>query len=779
MYNYHNLNDIEFEELCKDVMQRKLSANLRLFSKGRDGGIDLTDNTHNYNIVIQVKHYIRSSYANLRTALRNEVDKVNKWHPKQYYICCGMELTAANIREIYEMFSEFMMTDHNIVTLNEIDEFLQNTENSDIVRKHYKLWLYSSNILGEIYNQNVFVDCETLLSDVSEECKSFVPTHIYEVCMEHLINHGTLMLTGGPGVGKTITSKMLVLYFATQGYRIRYTTNGDITNIKNSLSHDKEQKEVVLLDDCLGQHYFKMKQSQEDELLSLIKYTQLYTNKKLILNSRITIFNEAKERSYEFNNFFEQKKLVNYIINMDEITSLEKAKILYNHLKLKKIPADYYSSIIENKNYLKVVQHKNYTPRIIEHVTFEHNYSRVMPKLYFNFIVQNLSNPHDIWKNEFEQRLQNIDRAFLTTLYSLTDTYIEHNVLKKCFLKRISTMNNIDFTVDQWSLVLSRLNQSIINIVDLKGKQLIGVINPSVNDYLKLVFTNNLLELNAIRDSICNALQFERCYTKEELPNIYYQLIIDETVHEIDFADTHQKDYFITSKISEHHIKNTNYTPVIFDYLSSSYCSNYSHVNLLNHFEVLSALLSNDFFKFYSIDQFIYSQDSISNLLEDVDLDELVMTINLLNEFFEAQKTCPPWFEQICKEKLYESIVYYFECVDTSEYCDNYNMDDLISEHTRSYWDSRDYGEYVDKSSVVADLEKKIISDIEDEVQEKLSSLDEKFLELLRVPTTFNVNTTDIENAFDSYFRNSSQESYHGSSTNQSFIAEIEAIFER
>lgn len=779
MYNYHNLNDIEFEELCKDVMQRRLSANLRLFSRGRDGGIDLTDNTHSHNIVVQVKHYIRSSYANLRTALKNEVEKVNNWRPKQYYICCGMELTAANIREIYEMFSGFMMTDHNIVSLNEIDEFLQNTENADIVRKHYKLWLYSSNILGEIYNQNVFIDCETLLSDVNEECKYFVPTHIYEVCMEHLINHGTLMLTGGPGVGKTITSKMLVLYFATQGYRIRYTTNGDIANIKNSLSHDKEQKEVVLLDDCLGQHYFKMKQSQEDELLSLIKYTKLFANKKLILNSRITIFNEAKERSYEFNNFFEQKKVVNYIINMDEITSLEKAKILYNHLKLKNIPADYYSSIIENKNYLKVVQHKNYTPRIIEYVTLEHNYSRVLPKSFFNFIVNNLTNPHDIWKNEFEQRLQSIDRAFLTTLYSLTDTYIEHDILKRCFLKRVSTMNNIDSTVDQWVLVLSRLNQSIINIVDLKGKQHIGVINPSVNDYLKLVFTNNLLELNAIRDSICNALQFERCYSKEELPNIYYQLIIDETIHEIDFADLHQKNYFITSQIFEHHIKNINYTPIIFDYLSNSYYYNYSHVNWLTHFEVLSASLSDEFYTFYSMDQFIHSKDNISNLLDAVDLDELVMTINLLNDIFEAQETCPPWFEQVCKERLDESIMYYFESADTSEYCNNYNMGELIKEHTKSYWYKGDVDEDVDKSSVVSDLEKKIISDIEEEVQEKLSSLEERFQRLLHTPTDFYIDSTDIENAVDSYLRDSYQENYHSNSSGQSFIAEIEAIFER
>jgi len=60
MYNYYNLNDVEFENLCKDIMEKMLSTKLRRFSKGRDGGIDLTDNGLKHNIIVQVKHYIRS-----------------------------------------------------------------------------------------------------------------------------------------------------------------------------------------------------------------------------------------------------------------------------------------------------------------------------------------------------------------------------------------------------------------------------------------------------------------------------------------------------------------------------------------------------------------------------------------------------------------------------------------------------------------------------------------------------------------------------------------------
>ena len=46
MLNYANLNDIEFEYLCKDIMQRILGMQLRSFAQGKDGGIDLTNQNH-------------------------------------------------------------------------------------------------------------------------------------------------------------------------------------------------------------------------------------------------------------------------------------------------------------------------------------------------------------------------------------------------------------------------------------------------------------------------------------------------------------------------------------------------------------------------------------------------------------------------------------------------------------------------------------------------------------------------------------------------------------
>lgn len=171
MFNYTDLSDFEFEELCKDIMERKLSMNLRIYTSGRDRGIDLSDYEIPHQTIVQIKHYMNSTYSSLKTSLGNEIKKVEKLNPRSYYICVSKSLTEANTEDIYEMFANYMDSTNNIVDLKEIDAFLADESNSDILRKHYKLWLHSTGILSEIYNQNIFIDCEALLSNIDIEKK--------------------------------------------------------------------------------------------------------------------------------------------------------------------------------------------------------------------------------------------------------------------------------------------------------------------------------------------------------------------------------------------------------------------------------------------------------------------------------------------------------------------------------------------------------------------------------------------------------------------------------
>lgn len=211
--------------------------------------------------------------------------------------------------------------------------FLNDPDNQSILKRHYKLWIESTNILQNALTNGLFVDCEVLLASIEKDKRFFVQTKAYDDALSCLKKNKALFIVGNPGVGKTTTSKMLVLFFATNGFRVRYTTNvTDLKELKKSISMDPETKEIILIDDCLGQAYFRMKESQSDELLSLIKYVTISKNKLLILNSRITIYNEARYRNRELSHSFDNGEFVKIVLDMNNLSDQDKARIFYNHL---------------------------------------------------------------------------------------------------------------------------------------------------------------------------------------------------------------------------------------------------------------------------------------------------------------------------------------------------------------------------------------------------------------------------------------------------------------
>ena len=381
MYNYSNLSDFEFEILCRDIMQKKLGIKLYTFQKGRDGGIDVTDDPKNKKVIIQVKHYINSKYSDLLGTLKKEVQKVKELQPEKYYICCALNLTAKNKRELYDMFSDYMESANDIMSLIDIDDFLECPENMDIVRKHYKLWLESTEILGEVFNQNVFIDCESLLYNIEEESRRFVETSCYYECLDILEKEKILLLLGMPGTGKTVT-------------------------------------------------------------------------------------------------------------------------------------ADYYQDILKDFHYREIVKHNNYTPRIMEFVTREYNFKKVSSGHYYEYVLRCLDNPTEIWQDEFSEKLQQEDRVFLTTLYSVTDTSIDENVVKRAFNYRLSNNTIADTSRNIWEDVLKRLEGAFIQIIEKNGKKEIGAINPSVNDFLRECLQKNDIEREYIRKNATEYEQIKRGFSE-------------------------------------------------------------------------------------------------------------------------------------------------------------------------------------------------------------------------------------------------------------------------
>ena len=699
MFNYRNLDDVEFEELCKDIMKRKLGVELRTYRKGKDGGIDLQDNEKGNNIIVQVKHYINSTYSNLISTLKKEVEKVKKLGPNKYYICCALELTPSQTNEVYGLFEDYMNSKENIVDLKCIDSFLQEEINKDIVKKNFKLWLSASNILSEINNQNIFIDCEVLLDDIEKESELFVETDTYRRCKSVLENQNILIITGAPGVGKTTISKMLVLYYASLGYRVRYTTNGVLSDLKKAISFEKDSKEVILLDDCLGQYYFSMNDNQEIELVSLIKYLKNNKNKKLIMNSRVAIMNEAQERSIEFEKFIFKNNEKIHLINMDKISVYEKARIFYNHLYFNKIPQEYYNCIKKEKNYLKIINHPSYTPRIIEYITEPYRYKEILPEKYIDFILECLCNPELIWSNEYERRLKKVDRILINTLFSVTDTTIECDVLKKAFSKRIRIENDIDIIVDSFENTIKRLNKSMIKIIDKSNSKEISVLNPSVNDYIKAMLEKNSVELARIRESLIYYEQLKRCYSDEEISTI-----IIEYIRSGKFIDLHVVDPNICTNIEtlllyyivEYRILDHNYIGVICDYIIKMKDEKWYSKSEVDKAKIVNSFLDEPIYSFYKINEHIKNVDFVNSILLDMNFENSCEIYNKLSgiDYDYFTERIKSYILQDSKEKIDEyleniSINVFLEDFDFWKYF-NYNYD-FISGFLMEEWKRVEY----------------------------------------------------------------------------------------
>lgn len=780
MLNYSDLSDVEFEYLAQDIMQSKLGIPLHRFGKGCDGGIDLVDNIKSKDIVVQVKHYIKTSVAGLISALREEIPKVEAIKPKSYFVVCSRELTPAKTEEIYNMFSDYMKSSQNILSLTDIDDYLSLPENVAIVRKHFKLWLHTASILTDLLNQDVFIDSQVLLSNIEEDKRLFVQTEAYNAGLDCIEKARILFFCGDPGTGKTITSKMLVLYYAINGYRVRYSTDGaDLKSLKKALSESPSMKEIILLDDCLGQYYFNMKETQENELLSLIRFIRVSPNKILILNSRVTILNEARARNPEFCRSFETKEFKVHILDMDNMTLLEKAKIFYNHLYFSGLPDGYFNNIKCEKRYLKIISHPNYSPRIIEYVVSASYTSNVDPGGYYQAIMNTLSKPDKIWENEYVYRIKQIDRMLLCTLFSLTDTFIESALLEICFNYYIRQAN-CDLTINNFLLAIKRLNGSMIRVISDRGVSKVGMSNPSLNDYMNALFCANSPEKESMRKAICTVPQALRLFEKEVAQDYLKQAFLDLSILEFYFESEDAKKDFIIWGVCTFSIMDEAYKPYILSYLQNVHDASCYELAEPSQTKLVECLITMPLIEYYQVGEFLSQLEAVSNLLLSFDLHGFVIIANLLFVFY--QQNCSDHAQQdfirIARIALQECIETLYGEIDASEEADGIDISQIIENNIRYYGPEDDY-EAIDYDAAADELEFELIEGMKESIADCISQLPKSISAAIDVENDICFEVYNTETVIGSYYEPDYDDFYEGPINDSTDPTEINLIFDR
>ncbi len=780
MYNLADLNDYEFEILCKDIMERRLNTKLRVYKPGRDGGIDINAFTGN-SILIQAKHYINSTYSSLRNTLTKELDKVKTLKPQQYYICSGLALTAGNVTEIYTMFQDFMKDSSNIIDATQINEFLQQDDNVDIVRKNFKLWLAASNVFELILNQNVFIDCEELISDIQSYRKLYVETSAYFASINMLSKNNVVIILGAPGVGKSVLSKMLLLHCIGNDYSVRYTTDNSISDIKKTLSRSVEKKEIVLLDDFLGQHYLKIKDNQSSELKTLISFINRSKNKKLIMNSRITILNEAKRASINFMHLMEDIEPCNYVINMDDLSYIEKAKILYNHIYFNQLPIEYFRNIRKDQGYINIVKHRNYNPRIIEHVSKPRNYKSVLPSEYYGYIISKLDNPQDVWEDEFVNRIEDIDRKLLHTIYSLTDKYIDGAILEECFNYRLQRECTFDTTINQFDVTTQRLSESLIRIVIDKKIRKIGVLNPSINDYIHVNIIKNNIGLRSIINSAVYIEQMLKFHDRDSTREIITRKIMDGSLlthKSLEFSSYYYYLFFVL----EYHIINKSIQGNVNISILNAKINLNNEQMRKDYSNLVIKIISSDIAVFYEVLNIIFNPKNIYTFIAYMDIEQIDKFKRLMTVFFQNSKN-----EELLNVSVEVLKPYIIEKVEQDITTDfQTELDNLLDSFVHEI-----DGDYI--TQYMQDEDDKLIQIIKEKIGDYLFDNLPEFLE--SYPNILDLSTDDIniDNVLDTidyhelitnYFVSMQDDDYddyhdHRNDSGSNEFDEIKHMFER
>ena len=520
-YDFSTLNDKEFELLALDLLNIKFKLKLQAFKGGRDEGIDLrfSTNKKDNELVVQAKHYAGSEFAQLKHTLKGkELKKIFALNPNRYIVVTSLPLKATEKDEIREILKPYILNSNDVIGKEDLNTYLR--EFPAVEKNHFKLWFSSINILNSILNNAIEGRTRFHLNSVKSKIKFYVVTKKLDEANKLLQKEKLLLITGQPGIGKTTLADIILIDRAKKGFKIYKVEN--IREAEDVISPDNDEKQVFYFDDFLGANYYEILNANktETQLTSFVERVKNTPNKYLILTTRTIILNHAIGKYEKFGT----SRITNqqFEIRLTDYTRYEKALILYNHLYFNSLKKELLNAVLHKQFYFNIINHKNYTPRIIEFITDKTKIEKLSSSQYLQFILNNLNNPKEIWRYSFKNQIDNLEQILLLTLFSF-ESNVSEKRLNNAFEKRLEyekNEHNQIFSSDQFNesikvllngFIVSKLIEIISDKLEVIGTyRQYSFINPSLVDFLIGHLSESFSEKKSIISSVIYFDQLDR-----------------------------------------------------------------------------------------------------------------------------------------------------------------------------------------------------------------------------------------------------------------------------
>jgi hypothetical protein len=502
-YDFHQLSPHDLEILVRDLLQAEWSVTLESFKAGRDGGVDLRYARGPHNLVVQVKHYVKTGLPGLLRDLKAEAAKVVALQPTRYLLATSVPLSPANKQAIAAIFGGALAV-ADVLGQEDLNNMLG--RHGDIEQKHYKLWLASRAVLDRVLNNEILAQTEFQVEKVHATIRRNVRSAAFPKALEILDRDRVVIISGAPGVGKTTLANMLLYRHMEVGWEPVVIRNDISEGVK---LFQRGHSQIFYFDDFMGATFLGDRATgllrNEDRAISdFIDMVRAAPNARLILTTREHIFGQAVASSERLRQAgLDGHKIV---LHIGDYSLGQKAQILYNHLYFSDLPDAYKDALLASDFYLEIVKHPKFNPRLIEWLSSFNRIKAVPPNRYTAFVRDLMRDPSEVWLHAYEQQLSDAGRSLLLTLYSLggkTEGVVLQPAFKQLHDARAERWG-LPRRPEDWATAMAELANAFLR---LTGKSAFEVLDPSVMDLVNAVIRK--APENAV-DLVVGAVEFSQ-----------------------------------------------------------------------------------------------------------------------------------------------------------------------------------------------------------------------------------------------------------------------------
>ena len=352
-YKLHKLGWRAFQDLCAVILQEILGQTFTAFADTNDIGQDGA--FHGFwaiagdkpateledfaavpmPVVVQCKFSVDPSGTLSPSDLRDELEKLEDLHARG--LCDGY-IVLTNLRitgRTQAWFTEEVRRRGPRVAAMLPGPWICTQIEKNWNLRRYVPRVYGLGDLTSILDERRMRQARALLTSLTRELETFVPTGAYRGASDALTDHGFVLLLGEPASGKSTIAAMLCMT-ALDNWQC------DVMRVDGPddlLAHwnPDDPRQMFWVDDAFGSirhepHLTDAWVRRMPEVMAAVGH-----GARVLMTSRDYIYRDARPRMKEYS--FPRLREQQVVIDITDLSGSEKEQMLYNHLKAGDQPA--------------------------------------------------------------------------------------------------------------------------------------------------------------------------------------------------------------------------------------------------------------------------------------------------------------------------------------------------------------------------------------------------------------------------------------------------------